>query len=192
MRLSRDSRLQRCHQHASSPSRDTTIGGACKAPNTIAACLLCERAGDKAVARSRWSKPWSFGYLLLFQKSGNRKRLRFRRRVRIGHRMRVGFRVMRPVKGVRFQDVVVQMDLAIAAIAAGCALFVEMVTAGIFRAFHADTRRFFFADTTGKWHDVLMIALDYWVLRLVFGVSAGWRESVARQRWASRSTTAYC
>ena len=43
-----------------------------------------------------------------------------------------------------------EADLAIAAIAAGATLFAEMVCARIFRAFHADARRLFFANAADE------------------------------------------
>jgi hypothetical protein len=55
----------------------------------------------------------------------------------MGHDMKIGM--------VRFE-----VDLAIAAIAAGGTLVAEMVRARIFRAFHADARRLFFANATDE------------------------------------------
>lgn len=46
----------------------------------------------------------------------------------------------------------IQLDFAIAAIAAGAALFAQMIRARIFCATNADPRGLFFANATDKWH----------------------------------------
>jgi hypothetical protein len=61
-------------------------------------------------------------------------------------RMRLG--IVRP--RVEIGMVGFEADLAIAAIAAGAALVAEMVRARIFRAFHADSRRLFFANAADE------------------------------------------
>ena len=66
-------------------------------------------------------------------------------------RMRLG--IVRPdmrEPGMEIRVVGFEADLAIAAIAAGATLFAEMVCARIFRAFHADARRLFFANATDE------------------------------------------
>ena len=135
----------------------------------------------------------------LFGKARHGRWFRLRIPIGIGHGMRMGLRLAgsREVSRLRrffLQAVFLQTNLTIAAIAACGALFAKMIGARILGALHADAGGLFFADTADKWHGGSHKGRDgYCGRRFVFDASAaGCRERVARQRWASRSTTAYC
>ncbi len=68
---------------------------------------------------------------------------------RLGFRIGPGFRVNH--RGVH-RLVIVQRNVAVAAIAAAAALLAEMIGAGVLGAADTDPQRFFFTDTTGEWH----------------------------------------
>lgn len=87
------------------------------------------------------------------------------------------FWFVRPGVRRRVQEILVQADLAIAAIAAGSALLTQMIGACVFRALHTDARGMLFADITHKWH-----GKGHWAGGFVLEFCAGWRDSVARQR----------
>ena len=80
----------------------------------------------------------------------------------------------------------IECYFAVAAIAAGSAFVAEMVAARVFRAIHTYPRRFFFADTAGKRHDSVHLFVRE---TGCFVESTGCFERIARQRWASLSTS---
>lgn len=88
--------------------------------------------------------------------------LRFGRplRIRSGHGMRFRFnRIMRTCCS-RSNQIGVETEFAVAAVAARAAFFAEMVGARIFRAGDADAGGFFFADAADKGH-----SKGHWVFR---------------------------
>src|SRR5712671_2381457 len=78
--------------------------------------------------------------------------------------------------------VIVQPDLAGAAVAAAGTFFAEVILATILGAGDADSRGFLFADATGKRHS------RHFPVFFLTEVAAG-PEMASRQRWASRSIT---
>src|SRR4051794_531006 len=83
--------------------------------------------------------------------------LRIGCRIRVRHGMGMRLRLGIPRAGVDlylvdFIDLIFEPDLAVAAIAAGGALFTEVISTGILRAFHANAVRLFFTNIADKWH----------------------------------------
>lgn len=59
---------------------------------------------------------------------------------------------MRPFIMRALDEVLIQMHLAIAAVAAAPAFLAQMIGAGVLGALQTDARRLFFTDIADEWH----------------------------------------